>query len=72
MIEGIEQKFKDLRLKHCAQNIAPVLEQATQKNLSILQTIDRLLDLEIDMRRQARIQLRFKQSRLLEQPTIDQ
>ena len=72
MIDGVQRKFKDLRLKHCADNIAPVLEQATQKNLSILQTIDRLLEVEIDMRRQARIQLRFKQSRLLEQPTIDQ
>jgi len=72
MIDGVQRKFRDLRLKHCADNIASALEQAAQKNLSILQTIDRLLDLEIDMRRQARIQLRFKQSRLLEQPTIDQ
>jgi DNA replication protein DnaC len=72
MIDGVQQKFRDLRLKHCADNIASALEQADQKNLSILQTIDRLLDLEIDMRRQARIQLRFKQSRLLEQSTIDQ
>jgi len=72
MIDGVQQKFRDLRLKHCADSIASALEQAAQKNLSILQTIDRLLDLEIDMRRQARIQLRFKQSRLLEQPTIDQ
>jgi len=72
MIDGVERKFRDLRLKHCADSIASALEQAAQKNLSILQTIDRLLDLEIDMRRQARIQLRFKQSRLLEQPTIDQ
>lgn len=72
MIDGVQRKFRDLRLKHCADSIASALEQAAQKNLSILQTIDRLLDLEIDMRRQARIQLRFKQSRLLEQPTIDQ
>lgn len=72
MINGVQQKFRDLRLKHCADSIVSALDQATQKNLSILQTIDRLLDLEIDRRRQARIQLRYKQSRLLEQPTIDQ
>jgi len=72
MVEGVQRKFSELRLKHCAEGIETALDQAAQKNLSTLQTIDRLLDLEIDKRRQARIQLRFKQSRLLEQPTIDQ
>ena len=32
----------------------------------------RLLDLELEQRRQARVMLCFKQSKLLEQPTIDQ
>ncbi len=72
MIDSIQQKFRELRLKHSAENIEVILEQAAQKNLSIQQAIDRLLDLEIEQRRQARILLRFKQSRLLEQPTIDQ
>ena len=72
MVERVQRKFRELRLKHCAESIETALDQAAQKNLSTLQTIDRLLDLEIDKRRQARIQLRFKQSRLLEQPTIDQ
>jgi DNA replication protein DnaC len=72
MVERVQRKFRELRLKHCAESIEAALDQATQKNLSTLQTIDRLLDLEIDQRRQARIQLRFKQSKLLEQPTIDQ
>ena len=71
MVEGVQRKFRELRLKHCAESIETALDQAAQKNLSTLQTIDRLLDLEIDKRRQAKIQLRFKQSRLLEQPTID-
>jgi len=72
MIDSIQRKFKELRLKHCAENIESVLEQGKQKNLSALQIIERLLDLETEKRRQARILLRFKQSKLLEQPTIDQ
>ncbi len=72
MIDSVRQKFKELRLKHCAENIEEVLEQGEQKNLSSLQIIERLLDMEIENRRQARILLRFKQSKLLEQSTIDQ
>jgi len=72
MIDSVRQKFKELRLKHCAENIEDVLEQGAQKNLSSLQIIERLLDMEIEKRRQARILLRFKQSKLLERPTIDQ
>ncbi len=72
MIDTLQQKFKELRLKHCAENVESVLVQGEQKNLSPLQIIERLLDLEIEKRRQARIILRFKQSKLLEQPTIDQ
>jgi len=72
MIDSIQQKFRELRLKHCAENIEAVLEQGKQKNLSSLQIIERLLDLERENRRKARVLLRFKQSKLLEQPTIDQ
>jgi DNA replication protein DnaC len=72
VINTIQQKFKNLRLKHCADNIEAVLEQGKQKNLSPLQIIERLLDLETEKRRQARILLRYKQSKLLEKPTIEQ
>lgn len=72
MVEEIKKKFKALRLKHCAEHIESMLEQGKQKNLSVLQTMHRLLDLELEQRRQARIMLCFKQSRLPEQPTIDQ
>ncbi len=72
MVNKLREKFKALRLKHCAENLECMLEQGAQKNLSTVQTIDRLLDLEIEQRRQARIMLCFKQSKLPEQPTIDQ
>jgi DNA replication protein DnaC len=72
MVEQIQEKFQALRLKHCAENITMVLEQGAQKNLSTLQMLHRLLDLEIEKRRQAMILRCFKQSKLTEQPTIDQ
>ncbi len=72
MIKQVQQRFRELRLKHCAENIEAVIEQGQQKNLSPLKILERLLDLEIEKRRQARVLLRFKQSKLLEKPTIDQ
>ena len=68
----IIKKFKTLRLKNCAQNIENIIEQANQKNLSPLQAIERLIDIEIEERDKARMILRFKQSRLDTKVTIDQ
>ncbi len=72
MIETVVQKFKELRLKHCTENIAEIIKQAEQNNLSVLQAIDRLLDLEIEARKTTRIALRYRQSKLTEKPTVDQ
>jgi len=66
------EKFKTLRLKNCAQNIENIIEQASQKNLSPLQAIERLIDIEIEERDKARMVLRFKQSKLDTKVTIDQ
>jgi len=71
MINSVIENFKALRLKHCADNIAEIIGQAEEKNLSLLQAIDHLLDVEMEGRSQNRIALRFKQSRLTEKPTID-
>ena len=72
MMDDVISKFKELRLKNCALNLPEVMEQSMEKNLSPLQTIDRLLDIEIGCRERARIALRFKQSKLGEKTTIDQ
>ena len=72
MIDTVINKFKDLRLKHCADNIAEITRQAESQNLSALQAVDRLLDLEMEGRELNRIALRYKQSKLTEKPTIDQ
>jgi len=66
------EKFKTLRLKNCAQNIENIIEQASQKNLSPLQAIERLIDIEIEERDKARMVLRFKQSKLDTKVSIDQ
>jgi len=71
-VKKLKQKFKELRLKYCAEHITEIIEQAAQKNLSPVQTIHRLLDFEIEAREKARIHLRFKQSKLDEKNTIDQ
>ncbi len=71
-MDNIKKKFKTLRLKNCADNITDIIEQASNKNLSPLQTIDRLLDFELEAREKAKINLRFKQSKLDEKNSIDQ
>lgn len=72
MIESIIEKCKALRLKNTAQNLAQVIELAAQKNWSPIETIDHLFELELESRHQNKIALRFKQSKLLEKPTMDQ
>ena len=72
MTEKVKSKFKALRLKNCAACIDDVIEAAAGQNLSPLQAIDRLLDIELEARQQARITLRYRQSKLTEKPTIDQ
>src|SRR5665647_59957 len=71
-IESVREKLKTLRLKSCADNISQILEWAEKQNSSTLQAIERLLDLELEHRRQNRIHLKYKQSKLFEKPTIDQ
>ena len=71
VINKVQEKFRQLRLKHCAENIEIFLERGAKKNRSPLQTINDLLDLEIEQRHLARINRCFKQSKLMDQPTID-
>jgi len=72
MIETVIEKCKALRLKATAQNLAQVVDMATNKNWNPLETIDHLFELELEYRYQNKVALRFKQSKLLEKPTIDQ
>ena len=71
-MDAVIDKFKTLRLKNCAQNLSDVMEQSARSNLSALETIDRLLEFELNCRAKTRISMRFKQSRLGDKTTIDQ
>jgi DNA replication protein DnaC len=71
MMDEIIAKLKALGLKTCAAGLADMIETAAQKNLSLTDTLERLLDLELEQRRLTRIATRFKQSRLDEKITID-
>ena len=72
MMDNTIAKFKELRLKNCAMNLPEIIKDSETNNCSALQTIDRLLEIELNCREKARIALRFKQSRLGEKTTIDQ
>jgi DNA replication protein DnaC len=72
MIDKVIEKCKTLRLKATSENLTQIIEIATEKNWSPLETIDHLFELELESRHQNKIALRFKQSKLLEKPTIDQ
>ena len=72
MIDKVIKKCKALRLKATSENLTQIIEIATEKNWSPLETIDHLFELELESRHQNKIALRFKHSKLLEKPTIDQ
>jgi DNA replication protein DnaC len=71
MMDEITTKLKTLGLKTCAAGLAAMIETAAQKNLSFTDTLERLLDLELEQRRLTRVATRFKQSKLDEKITID-
>ncbi|MCD4767157.1 MAG: ATP-binding protein [Methanosarcinales archaeon] len=72
MIKTVVEKFEQLNMKACAQNLEEVMKMAEEKNWPPLNIMDHLLDLELEARRIRRIALRFKESRLIEKPTINQ
>jgi len=72
MIKTVVEKFEQLKMKTCVQNLEEVMKMAEEKNWPPLNIMDHLLDLELEARRIRRIALRFKESRLIEKPTINQ
>jgi DNA replication protein DnaC len=72
MTETVSDKCRTLRLNTCMRQLSAVMNMAAQKNWPAVRTIEHLLDLELEARKQTQILLRFKQSKLCETPTIDQ
>jgi DNA replication protein DnaC len=71
-MKTITEKFEQLKMKACAQNLEEVMKMAEEKNWPPLNIMEHLLDLELEARRIRRITLRFKESKLIEKPTINQ
>ena len=72
MIEATIEKCKTLKLKAVAQHLEQTITLAEQKNWTPLQALDHLFDLELELRKNNKIQRCFKQSKLYEKLTIDQ
>ena len=72
MIKTVVEKFEQLNMKACVQNLEEVMKMAEEKNWPPLNIMEHLLDLELEARRIRRIALRFKESKLIEKPTINQ
>ena len=72
MMKTIIEKFEQLKMKACVQNLEQVMKLAEEKNKPSLDIIEHLLDFELEARRIRRVALRFKESRLIEKPTIEQ
>jgi len=71
-LDILKEKLIRLRLKTMAQHLDLVLDQAAQKNLNGVATLHRLADHELEARRQTAITSRYRQSRLVDKPTLDQ
>ena len=67
----LQQKLEQLNLTTMSHHLDQMLADATAKNLSLAQTLETLIDPEIESRYQRSIERRFKLSRLQTKPSID-
>jgi len=72
MIDIVLDKCRNLSLAAFVQHLEQALRISEEKNWSSLEVINHLLEQELERRRQNRIALRYKQSKLGEKFTIDQ
>src|SRR5215469_7373523 len=68
---SLQQKLNQLNLATMSFHLDQMLTDATAKNLSLAQTLEALLDRELESRHQRSIERRFKLSRLQSKPSID-
>jgi DNA replication protein DnaC len=67
----LQQKLEQLNLTIMSHHLDQMLTEATAKNLSLAQTLEALIDREIESRYQRSVERRFKISRLQTRPSID-
>ena len=71
-IGQLKEKLIKLHMRAAAQNLEHILKEARDKNLSLICSVQRLVDLEVERRWQNAVKLRWDQSGLCEKPSIDQ
>ena len=71
-IESVIEKSKTLKLKAIAEHFEQTIAVAENRNWTPLQTINHLFDLELELRKNNKIERCFKQSKLYEKITVDQ
>jgi DNA replication protein DnaC len=67
----LQQKLNQLNLATMSLHLDQMLTDATARNLSLVQTLETLIDRELESRHQRSIERRFKLSRLQSKPSID-
>src|ERR1035437_2526953 len=67
----LEQKLEQLKLPVMSQQLEKILTEATSKNLTVAATLEWLIDMELEARRNRAVDRRFKCSRLQVQLSID-
>ena len=68
---SLQQKLNQLNLATMSLHLDQMVTDATTKNLSLAQTLESLVDRELESRNQRSIERRFKLSRLQSMPSID-
>jgi DNA replication protein DnaC len=68
---SLQQKLHQLNLATMSLHLDQMLTDATAKNLSLAQTLESLIDRELEARQLRSIERRFKLSRLQSKPSID-
>lgn len=71
-INDMQEKLKKLRLDHMSFELEQVLKETAEKNLSSLDFLERLIDKEMEYRRNRSIDYRIKEAKLPHLSTIDQ
>jgi len=70
--DKLKENLLKLRFKSTAEQLDEILQRASEKNLSIIDTINLITEIELEQRWQNAVKLKFKQSGLNEKVSIDQ
>src|SRR5271167_4139537 len=68
---SLQQKLEQLNLTTMSQQLEPTLAETVTRNLSVAQSLEALVDRELEARSQRAVERRFKLSRLHAKPSID-